>query len=161
MSLATESADSARERANDAYWHSDETVDQLASRLGITRTMVYSSVAPLPASAICVHCDRELVYTNRTSRAAGLAVCPVCEREVDVETAEHADGGSGSTSDRLVAASVGGVHAVPVHEPNGRLRQIRDELAAVPADRAAKIGSAAALGLAVGAAAIRVIRERT
>jgi hypothetical protein len=163
MSPATESADRARERANHAYWHSDETVDQLAARLGITRNMVYSSVEPLPASTICVHCDRELVYANRTSRAAGLAVCPLCEREVDVETAENASAADASakTASRLVAATVGGAHAVPVHEPNGRLRQIREDLAAVPAERAAKIGSAAAIGLALGAAATRVIRERT
>jgi DNA-binding transcriptional regulator LsrR (DeoR family) len=159
MSPATEPMERLRQQANDSYWNSEETVEQLAARLGISRKAVYSSVEPMASGAICVHCDRELLFANRTSRAAGLAACPVCERETDVGSAEQIASPAIAT-ERLAKSRVGSAHAVPVHEPNGRWTRTREDLGAVAPERAAKIGSAAALGVALGAAAAKVIRSR-
>jgi hypothetical protein len=153
MSLDSTDADTLRDTANELYWNSGDTVDQIARELGISRNAMYSSVRPIPAGASCVHCDEPLLFTNRTSRAARTALCPVCEVQItlgeDLETLE------------TTGPSTGAVRASPVPPPSeGAFRHLKEELAQVPPERAAMIGGAAALGAAVGAAAVRLIRRR-
>ncbi len=152
----SDTVDSIHNQANELYWHSGETVDQLAARLGMSRNALYASVRPIPAGGECPTCHEPLVFTNRSARAAGRATCPSCETEVILETAEQ---GRVPTAEEVVAKMP--VHPVPPPDAAGRLEQLKESLAAVEPERAALIGGAAALGVAVGAAAVKAVRRRS
>jgi hypothetical protein len=173
MSSVPEPLDQLRDQANDLYWTSSETVDQLASRLGMSRKAVYASVQPTFAGASCQHCGGELVFTNRTNRTTGQANCLACALQVDVGArsatdadsadADLAEAGAAPTTpaEMLAKATDGAVKEVPGPDSQSRWEQIKEDLSAVPADRAAKIGGAAALGVALGAAAVKAIKKRS
>jgi hypothetical protein len=164
MSPATEPVDPFGEQVNQMYWHSDETVDGIVSSLGRSRKAVYAAIEPLPAGAQCAGCGEPLVFLNRTSRSAGMANCSACgaQEEVGGVVTAAAMHGAGAVS----PASRGPRNAPSREEAqnvkNGvsRWEQLKEDLAAVPVDRAAKIGGAAALGVALGAAAVKVIKKR-
>jgi hypothetical protein len=150
MPSAADTTDALRRRASEAYWSREETVDEIADRLGMSRSALYSAIAPVPAGAACEACSGALVYNNRTGRSAGRAVCAECGAEAIVAPQGIVSG----------ADDAAGVSAV---EPagTGRFEQLREGLAAVSPERAAMIGGAAALGVAVGAAAARAVRKRS
>jgi len=164
-----------REQANDLYWNSDRTVEQIAADLGMSRRAVYTATNPLPAGTACTQCEEPLVFANRTARAANLASCPACGLEVSVSEKSGAAEGSGAlpgaedrpsppppTPAEMLAQAVGtnsGVVEVP--GPHSRWEQIKEDLSAVQPERAAKIGGAAALGVALGAAAVKAIKKRS
>lgn len=155
MSAAADSIDKLREQANEQYWTSSETVSQLAERLGMSRNAMYSSVRPMPAGASCSQCDEPLVFTNRTSRSSRMATCPACEAQVSLE--------EGSATPPAGKDLVSGA-AIPVAPANGsqsRWEDWKEDVASVPAERVAMIGGAAALGVALGAAAVKAIRKRS
>ncbi|CAN5892713.1 hypothetical protein BH23GEM7_BH23GEM7_14710 [soil metagenome] len=162
MDAASDTAASLHDQANDLYWNSSETVDQLAARLGMSRNALYASVKPIPAGGTCPHCNEALVFTNRSSRSAGKATCPGCEAEVQLESEAPAGEATGAAPE-AAAPPLGGIdlHEVPPPESGGRLDQLKESLAGVEPERAAMIGGAAALGVAVGAAAIKVIRRKS
>ncbi|CAN5780166.1 hypothetical protein BH23GEM3_BH23GEM3_03620 [soil metagenome] len=155
MSATADSIDQLREQANEQYWTSSETVSQLAERLGISRNAMYSSVQPMPAGASCMQCDEPLVFTNRTSRTARTATCPACEAQVSLDA---------GLATPPAGNDLGPGTAVPVAPANGsqsRWEDWKEDAATVPAERVAMIGGAAALGVAIGAAAVKVIRKRS
>jgi hypothetical protein len=121
---------------NRLYWDSLKTVDEIVGEMGIGRNSLYLSIQPLEAGAECVQCEAPMYFNNRTQRSAGTAACLVC--------------GSATTIVRDPAPAADG-------EP--RAEGWRAGLKSVTPDRAAMIGSAAALGLVVGATATRVIRH--
>ena len=157
MDAASDTAESLHDQANDLYWNSSETVDQLAARLGMSRNALYASVKPIPAGGTCPHCGEALVFTNRSSRAAGKATCPGCEAEVQPEAGAEASAYEAAAPPVVEST----VHEVPPPASGGRLEQLKESLAGVEPERAAIIGGAAALGAAVGAAAIKVIRRKS
>ncbi|HEV2131871.1 MAG TPA: hypothetical protein VGR27_12240 [Longimicrobiaceae bacterium] len=157
MNAASDTAESLHDQANDLYWNSSETVDQLAARLGMSRNALYASVKPIPAGGTCPHCGEPLVFTNRSSRAAGKATCPGCEAEVQLEAGTE----SPAPTPAVPMIIETPVHEVPPPATGGRLDQLKESLAGVEPERAAIIGGAAALGAAVGAAAIKVIRRKS
>lgn len=155
MSTATETADALHGAANHLYWNSDETVDQLAQRLGMSRHALYASVQPIAADATCEACEGVLEFTNRSSRNAGRATCIACGAEAFVEfpRPEETTEETGESPEPMSDATTGDAITgdVPTVE-NGRLRRIPE--------RAAKIGGAAALGAAIGVAAVAVTRRK-
>lgn len=160
MSPSTEPLDSLREQANELYWTSSDTVEQVASRLGMSRKAVYGAVQPTPAGGACASCGGPLVFGNRTHRAAGTATCDACGTQVQMAGVEG-DAAVSTPASMVAEAANGSVHAVPSPESQSRWEQIKEDLGAVPPDRAAKIGGAAALGVAIGAAAVKAIKKRS
>jgi len=164
-----------RKQANDLYWNSDRTVEQIAADLGMSRRAVYNATKPLPVGTACTQCEEPLVFANRTARVANLANCPACGLEVSVggESGEAegagASPGAGArpsppppTPAEMLAQAVGpNAGAVEVSGPHSRWEQIKEDLSAVQPERAAKIGGAAALGVALGAAAVKAIKKRS
>jgi hypothetical protein len=146
-----ETADALHASANRLYWQSRDTVEALAARLGMSRHALYSSIRPLPAGRECTGCGEPLAFANRTDREAGLARCAGCGAEEHV----HAPAADAEAP------------PVPLKRPRrwGRVdapeavRRIRHELAYVRPERAAMIGGAAALGVAVGLVAVDVLRH--
>lgn len=160
MAPTTETPDRAGDdRINELYWHSERTIGDITDDLGVSRNALYTSIHPLSAGAKCPDCGDEVVYTNRTHRDAGSAVCSECGVEVDMHQDADAAPTGGSRSryshDSAHPSSNGNGHP----EGSGWTRW-RDDLASVEPERYALVGGAAALGVMVGAAAAKALRER-
>ncbi len=65
-------------KANELYWHSEESVNQLTRQLDLSKGTLYEILAPLPAGLPCPHRDGELSYPNRTARDRGFVSCATC-----------------------------------------------------------------------------------
>lgn len=141
------------ENLNDLYWQGDESVAGLMERLGITRSTLYAAVEPLPADSPCPRCGGELVFTNRSARAAGRAVCSECAEVVaDLPEAaeEESHDGPNGFGDEL-AERAGGMYQ--------RFDEIEREIRAARVRRASMIAGALALGAAAGIAALVFRRQ--
>lgn len=90
----------AVERANELYWGSDRSVNQIADDLDLSKGALYAVIAPLPAGLGCPLCGEEVVYSNRTAQDRGKLECPSCgwdgaadetvERDVEDDGASEA-----------------------------------------------------------------------
>jgi hypothetical protein len=81
-------------RANELYWTSDLSVNQIAEELDLSKGMLYELIRPAPAGMGCPECSEELVYANRTARDRALLACPRCgwegdEDDVDLGVGDH------------------------------------------------------------------------
>lgn len=151
MVQTIDGSDSLAERANELYWSGSMTVDEIVEDLGISRTSLYSTIEPVAAGLVCADCHERMVYTNRTMRDRGVAVCPNCGRESEpgeargrLDDAAEPGGGPGGVGRRDAAADA--------------FEQVRQTLRTVPPERVALVGGAAALGIIAGALAARVLR---
>lgn len=152
MNDVIETADALHASANRLYWHSRDSVEALASRLGMSRHSFYQSIRPEAAGQACAECGGEMEYANRTARQTGNARCAACG------AAEHV---------AWTAPSVVLEDALPTPPPppsatrfsfrGWNLSRWRRELAAVPRERKAKVGGAAALGVAAGVLALELL----
>jgi hypothetical protein len=70
-------------RANELYWGSDKSVNQIADQLELSKGMLYGMIRPLPAQLPCPRCSSDMEYANRTARERGLITCPSCSLELD------------------------------------------------------------------------------
>lgn len=82
-------------RANELYWNSDLSVNQIAEELELSKGMLYGLVRPRPAGLACPECSEELVYANRTAKDRGMLACPRCGWEGDEDDADSHGGDGG------------------------------------------------------------------
>ena len=75
-------------RANELYWESDKSVNQIADELELSKGMLYGMIRPLPAGLPCPRCSSDLEYANRTARERGLISCRTCTLELDAAQAQ-------------------------------------------------------------------------
>jgi predicted RNA-binding Zn-ribbon protein involved in translation (DUF1610 family) len=75
-------------RANELYWGSELSVNQIADEMDVSKGMLYELIHPEPAGLVCPACAQELVYANRTARDRSLLACTHCGWEGDEEEAE-------------------------------------------------------------------------
>jgi endogenous inhibitor of DNA gyrase (YacG/DUF329 family) len=68
----------ADDRANELYWGSDRSVNQIAEELDLSKGAFYGMIRPLAAGLGCPTCGREVAHTNRTARERSLVDCPAC-----------------------------------------------------------------------------------
>jgi hypothetical protein len=78
MEASTVTAE-ARTRANDLYWGSDRSVNQIADDLELSKGALYTLIEPLVAGLGCPMCGAEVVFPNRTAKERSLVDCPACE----------------------------------------------------------------------------------
>lgn len=78
-------AEETRDRANELYWHSDDSVSRIADDLDVSKGSLYNLIDPLPAGLPCPRCSAEMEYPNRTARDQGFLTCPTCDLEEDEE----------------------------------------------------------------------------
>jgi predicted RNA-binding Zn-ribbon protein involved in translation (DUF1610 family) len=71
--------------ANELYWESDASVNQIADRLELSKSTLYGLIRPLPAEIACPRCGTEMVYSNRTALERAFLSCPGCEFEEEEE----------------------------------------------------------------------------
>lgn len=148
MAPSPQSAESLEQRANRLYWNSSETVDEILGQLGMSRTALYGVVDPLPAEGSCPACGGSLVFMNRSQRSARRVTCAACEERFDLDalTAEIEEAMAADADWQASAPAAAGGW--------------RSEITQVPMQRVALIGGAAALGILLGLAAARVLRDR-
>lgn len=160
MPPTTDSQDQpGADRVNELYWSSDRTIGDITDDLGISRNALYTSIHPLSAGTSCPDCGSDMVFTNRTHRDSGMAACTECGEEVDVRgeptgASRASRGGSARSSGGSARPSENG------HEGESGWSRWRDDLASVEPERFALVGGAAALGVMLGAAAARALRQR-
>ena len=94
-------------RANDLYWESEQSVNQIADDLDLSKSALYELVRPLPTALACPSCGAELVYDNRTARRRGQLTCRVCAWEGTEEESVEVGGGEDQGASGGVGAGAG------------------------------------------------------
>ncbi len=67
------------DRANELYWRSEQSVNQIAEAMDLSKSGLYALIRPLPAERTCPECGEGLVYPNRTTEHKAIASCLECE----------------------------------------------------------------------------------
>lgn len=130
-------------KANDLYWGSQSSVNQIAEELDLSKGTLYGLIRPLPAGLTCPDCSQEVVFPNRTAKERSLVACPSCGWEGDEL---DADAGSGDGT-------------VTLPDLPDTVDEVAPPPAGTPTDRRIVIGGAL-LGAAAGLALIIWARRR-
>ncbi|HAC05344.1 MAG TPA: hypothetical protein DC060_02560 [Gemmatimonadetes bacterium] len=122
--------------ANELYWGSEYSVNQIAEQLDLSKGALYGLIQPLPAGLGCPVCGEEVVSANRTARERGVLSCAQCEWKGD--------------EDEVVALGGEDVATLPVHTEEDGV------VVLTPRDRGRTrtIVGGALLGAAVGLALV-------
>ncbi|MQA90125.1 MAG: hypothetical protein GEU90_07810 [Gemmatimonas sp.] len=132
-------------RLNELYWYTGRTIEEIVRELGVNRNTLYASIRPLPSGMTCTTCGAAVVFANRTKRSSGIGLCEGCS----IETVFLAE----LDSDAPAPLDA------PAPDNQRRWERWREELVAVPPERAALIGGAAALGAIFGTVAVKAARR--
>ena len=151
MNDVIETADALHASANRLYWHSRDSVETLAGRLGMSRHSFYQSIRPEGAGHPCAACGGALEFANRTARQTGRARCAACGAE------ERVAPPSAVLIEDVVPTPPPPPGAARISFRGWNLARWRRELAAVPRERKARVGGAAALGVAAGFLALELL----
>jgi hypothetical protein len=145
--VLVESNTSVAKQANRLYWRTEESVADIAEKLSVSRRALYELITPESAGTTCSACGGELVYVNRSARAASLGRCQNCGAEnVVAEDDNHVLDVQETVPP--YAAGWPRVMEIPSHPEN--LRQ-----------RALTLGGVALAGVALGTlAAVLATRRR-
>ncbi len=135
---ASPASPDATERANELYWGSDRSVNQIAEDLDLSKGALYAMIVPEPAGMGCPMCGEEVAYSNRTAKERGRLDCPTCEW----------DGTAGEARDE------------PDEEPAFASRPAPLRVASAASDRMRTLAGGALLGAAVGLALVLWARRR-
>ena len=81
-------------QANELYWSSELSVNQIAEQLDLSKGTLYGMIQPLASDLWCPDCGSKGVYPNRTAKERGHVTCPECGWDGDDDGAES----DGSTS---------------------------------------------------------------
>lgn len=92
------------DRANELYWGSDRSVNQIADDLELSKGALYGIIEPEPSGLGCPLCADEVVYPNRTAKERSMLDCPTCDWDGTPEEAIPHD----DSSDRSAAEVANG-----------------------------------------------------
>jgi predicted RNA-binding Zn-ribbon protein involved in translation (DUF1610 family) len=84
-------------RANELYWGSELSVNQIAEDLDLSKGMLYGMIEPLATKLSCPDCGGGAVYLNRTAEQRGNLACPECAWEGSEDEAEILGGDAAVT----------------------------------------------------------------
>ena len=73
------------DQANDLYWRSDQSVNQITETMDLSKSGLYALVDPFPAERPCPDCGTDMVYANRTTKQKGIASCLACENALEAK----------------------------------------------------------------------------
>ncbi|MYA63508.1 MAG: hypothetical protein F4139_11825 [Gemmatimonadetes bacterium] len=146
--------DEVVERANDLYWSSGASVNQLTRELDLSKGALYEIITPMAAGLRCPCGGGEMAYTNRTARERGFVSCTTCGLEDEEEhVRDYLDEQDYSSAVELTAADPG----LPQVRSDGQT----EELNRPPPRNLEKLLVASALaGLAVGLVLGGLLRRR-
>ena len=77
---ASEITPEAAELANELYWGSTRSVNQIADDLDLSKGALYSIIEPEKDGLGCPLCGDEGGRPNRTAKGRGNLECPTCDR---------------------------------------------------------------------------------
>ena len=98
---ASEVTREVMERANELYWESDRSVNQIADDLELSKGALYGIIDPQPSGLGCPLCGDEVAYSNRTAKEREMLDCPTCDWEGGPdETTRYDDPAYRSSSER-------------------------------------------------------------
>jgi hypothetical protein len=160
----------AHDRANELYWGSGRSVNQIADELDLSKGALYETIRPLPAGMACPECGLEVVHPNRTARDRGRVDCGACGWEGTEQEAVALATGDGAEPDRAPvrpdAPRVLGFDTVDDSDPADDYDDY-DDIAPPPARAVERevvgrrlIAGGALLGAAVGLALVIWARRR-
>ena len=121
MTDTSESIQEAGETANELYWGSERSVNQIAEQLDLSKGALYGMIQPLPEGVGCPICGEEVVSANRTARERGVLSCAECAWKGD-EAETVALGGEGAVT-LPVYADEDDVVVLPIVD-RGRVRTL-------------------------------------
>lgn len=128
-------------RANELYWTSDESVNQIAEHLDLSKSGLYGMIGPLMSDSGCPICGAEVEFANRTARDRDELSCPVCSWEgAEAETVPLAPGAAKSAGSQ-----------------RGSAETAEDDLS--DSDRQRIIVGSALIGAAVGLVLFKYLRR--
>jgi predicted RNA-binding Zn-ribbon protein involved in translation (DUF1610 family) len=84
-------------KANELYWSSELSVNQIADQMDLSKGTLYGMILPEGAGLWCPDCGAEGVFGNRTAKERGHISCAECGWEGDEDDAESI-GGDGSVT---------------------------------------------------------------
>ena len=67
------------DQANELYWRSEQSVNQIAETMDLSKSGLYALIRPLSAERTCPECGEGLVFANRTAEHKAIASCLECE----------------------------------------------------------------------------------
>ena len=67
------------DQANELYWRSGQSVNQIADAMDLSKSGLYALIRPLPVGRNCPDCGDALVFSNRTTEHKAIASCLACE----------------------------------------------------------------------------------
>ena len=79
------------DQANDLYWRSGQSVNQIAKTMDLSKSGLYALVHAFPAERPCPDCGEELVFPNRTTKQKAIASCLHCEYVGEADGAPRTD----------------------------------------------------------------------
>ena len=88
----------ADDHANELYWGSDRSVNQIANELDLSKGALYEMIRPLAAGVGCPLCGAEAVHPNRTAKDRGRVDCAACGWDGTEDEAHQLDAGQDSPS---------------------------------------------------------------
>lgn len=141
------------ERANDLYWSSDRSVNQIADDLDLSKGALYGIIAPLRTGLGCPMCGDEVVVPNRTARERDLLDCPTCDWDGN---ADEAIGERGIGEDGSGSVDLSGVDV----DDQGRDVPATVTPPPLSPNRARTLAGGALLGAAAGLALVLWARRR-
>ncbi|HSW28863.1 MAG TPA: hypothetical protein VLH75_05120 [Longimicrobiales bacterium] len=94
--MSDAAADQEIERkANELYWGSEWSVNQIADELDLSKGVLYGIIRPRPSGLACPTCGEEVVYPNRTAKERRLVACASCGWGGEEMSADSAGGEAG------------------------------------------------------------------
>lgn len=147
-------------QANELYWDSERSVNQIAEELDLSKGALYGVIEPEPSGLGCPLCGDEVVYPNRTAKDRDRLDCPTCDW----------DGAADETTgyDDSSYRSESGASDIELPAPTDALRGEEEAVdrsegtppRPVPRPSATTIAGGALLGAAVGLALVMWARRR-
>lgn len=143
MTDTSERLQDAAGTANELYWSSEYSVNQIAEQLDLSKGALYGMIQPRPEGLGCPICGEEVVSANRTARERGVLSCAQCPWKGE--------------ADETVSLGGEGAVTLPVYADEGDVIADADDILVSPvADRgrARTLAGGALLGAAVGLALV-------
>jgi hypothetical protein len=104
--------------ANRLYWTSDQSVNQIAEDLDLSKGALYGILAPEPSGLGCPLCGSETGFANRTAKERALVECPECAWDGSVDETVSYDASSRERNKADPASGV--VPGAPTRRPPHR-----------------------------------------
>lgn len=150
------------DRANELYWGSDRSVNQIAEDLELSKGALYGIIEPTASGLGCPLCGDEVVYANRTAKEKGMLDCPTCDWDGSPDETVDASDESGSAGSNGAVPERHSADTPPRPEddddPDSTPERAPPRPFVRPATRT--VAGGALLGAAVGLALVMWARRR-